>query len=108
LIAVAVEETGEGIGRIRMRRIPDASADSLQAFIEQAVAPGSLLYTDGFARQADVEGEIFTVSSPPADDQRRRADIAIGLSLGFAPTAFELPSRPSGVYPPAQYWLRYV
>jgi transposase-like protein len=46
LIAVAVEEAGEGIGRIRMRRIPDASADSLQAFVEAAVAPGSLLQTD--------------------------------------------------------------
>jgi len=48
LIAVAVEELGEGIGRIRMRRIPDASADSLEAFIKEAVAPGSLLHTDGF------------------------------------------------------------
>jgi hypothetical protein len=29
-----------------MRRIPDASADSLQAFVEEAVEPGSLLHTD--------------------------------------------------------------
>jgi len=48
LIAVACEEDGEGIGRIRMRRIPDATADSLQAFIQEAVAPGSVLHTDGF------------------------------------------------------------
>lgn len=48
LIAVAAEEDGEGIGRIRMRRIPDASADSLEAFVLEAVAPGSLLHTDGF------------------------------------------------------------
>jgi transposase-like protein len=48
LIAVAAKEVGEGIGRIRMRRIPDAWADSLQAFVEEAVAPGSLLHTDGF------------------------------------------------------------
>lgn len=47
LIAVAAEEDGEGIGRIRMRRIPDATADSLQTFVEEAVAPGSLLHTDG-------------------------------------------------------------
>jgi len=47
LIAVAAEENGEGIGRIRMRRIPDASANSLEAFILEAVAPGSLLHTDG-------------------------------------------------------------
>lgn len=47
LIAVAAEKVGKGIGRIRMRRIPDASADSLQAFVEDAVTPGSLLHTDG-------------------------------------------------------------
>jgi transposase-like protein len=47
LIAVAAEEVGAGIGRIRLARIPDASADSLQAFVESAVAPGSLLHTDG-------------------------------------------------------------
>ena len=40
LIAVAAEEAGRGIGHIRMRRIADASADSLQAFVEGTVAPG--------------------------------------------------------------------
>ena len=48
LIVVAAEEVGHGIGRIRMRRIPDASADSLQAFLEEAIAPGSLVHTDGW------------------------------------------------------------
>jgi transposase-like protein len=47
MIAVAAEEDGPGIGRIRLRRIPNASADSLQAFVQDAVAPGSLLHTDG-------------------------------------------------------------
>jgi transposase-like protein len=47
MIAVAAEERGPGIGRIRLRRIPDATADSLQAFVQEAVAPGSLLHTDG-------------------------------------------------------------
>src|SRR6266849_3070203 len=41
LIVVAAEEVGHGIGRIRMRRIPDASAESLQAFLAEAIAPGS-------------------------------------------------------------------
>jgi transposase-like protein len=48
LIAVAVEVVGARMGRIRMRQIPDASSDSLQTFVEAAVAPGSLLHTDGF------------------------------------------------------------
>jgi ISXO2 transposase-like protein len=47
MIAVAAEEHGPEIGRIRLRRIPNAMADSLQAFVQEAVAPGSLLHTDG-------------------------------------------------------------
>ena len=31
-----------------MRRIPDASADSLQAFVEETIEPGSLVHTDGW------------------------------------------------------------
>jgi transposase-like protein len=49
LIAVAVEAVGRrGLGRIRMRCIKDASADSLQAFVEEAIEPGSLVHTDGW------------------------------------------------------------
>ena len=48
MIAVAVEEDGDGIVRIRMRRIPDASAESLMPFIESSVEPGSLVHTDGW------------------------------------------------------------
>jgi transposase-like protein len=48
LIVVAAEEVGPGIGRIRMRRVPDASADSLQAFVTAAIEPGSLVHTDGW------------------------------------------------------------
>ena len=48
-IAVAVEQVGaRGLGRVRMRQIPDASADSLQAFIAEAITPGSLVHTDGW------------------------------------------------------------
>lgn len=48
LIVVAAEEVGYGIGRIRMRRIPDASAETLQAFIAEAIEPGSVVHTDGW------------------------------------------------------------
>jgi transposase-like protein len=48
LIVVAAEEVGRGIGRIRMRRIPDGSAKSLQEFIDEAVEPGSEVHTDGW------------------------------------------------------------
>ena len=48
MIAVAAEEDGPGIGRIRMRCIPDASADSLMPFVEDSVEPGSMVHTDGW------------------------------------------------------------
>jgi transposase-like protein len=48
LIAVAAQEDGEAIGRIRMRRIPDASAGSLEPFVLASVEPGSVVHTDGW------------------------------------------------------------
>jgi transposase-like protein len=48
LIAVAAEERGEGIGRIRMRRVADASAASLDAFVAESVEPGTVVHTDGW------------------------------------------------------------
>ena len=47
LVAVAVEERGAGMGRIRLQRVANASAASLEAFLLQAVEPGSLIRTDG-------------------------------------------------------------
>jgi transposase-like protein len=48
LVIIAAEEDGVGIGRIRMARIRDASAESLLAFIRVAVTPGSQVHTDGW------------------------------------------------------------
>jgi transposase-like protein len=47
LIAVAVEEDGKGIGRIRLRRIPDLTKATLHAFIGQSIEPTSVVRTDG-------------------------------------------------------------
>ena len=48
LIVIAAQEDGPGIGRIRMRRIPDASAESLMPFIKESIQPGSTVHTDGW------------------------------------------------------------
>lgn len=48
LIIVAAQEDGRGIGRIRMRHIPDASAQSLHRFVQDSIAPGSVVHTDGW------------------------------------------------------------
>jgi len=59
MIAVAAEEDGRGIGRIRMRCIPDASADSLMAFIEDSIEPGSIVRTDGWLGYVPVKGRGY-------------------------------------------------
>jgi transposase-like protein len=48
LVAVAVELEGRRLGRIRLRRIPDASGQSLMAFVQDAIETGSRVHTDGW------------------------------------------------------------
>ena len=48
LIVVAAQEDGRGIGRIRMRHIRDASAESLGGFLMDAMQPGTVIHTDGW------------------------------------------------------------
>ena len=46
LVAIACEDNGPGIGRIRLGCIDNASGACLQAFMEEAVQTGSLVHTD--------------------------------------------------------------
>jgi transposase-like protein/predicted RNA-binding Zn-ribbon protein involved in translation (DUF1610 family) len=49
LVAVAVQvEAHQRLGRIRLRRLLDASGESLTGFVQDAVEPGSLVHTDGW------------------------------------------------------------
>lgn len=48
LVAVAAQVDGEGIGRIRLGRIPDASSQSLNAFVKEVIEPGAAVITDGW------------------------------------------------------------
>ena len=48
LVVIAAQEDGPGIGRIRMRRIADASAASLEPFIAENIEPSSMVHTDGW------------------------------------------------------------
>jgi transposase-like protein len=60
LIAVVAEQDGRGIGRIRMRRIPDASARSLVSFVEESVEPGSVVHTDGWLGYEPLQAHGYT------------------------------------------------
>jgi len=59
LIVIAAQEDGNGIGRIRMRQIPDASAESLMPFIEDAIEPGSVVHTDGWVGYDPLKGKGY-------------------------------------------------
>jgi len=48
LVVIAAEKDGARTGRIRLRRVPDASAKSLHGAITEAVEPGSAVETDGW------------------------------------------------------------
>jgi transposase-like protein len=59
LVVVAAQEDGPGIGRIRMRQIPDASSASLVPFVQDSVAEGSVVPTDGWLGYLPVESKGF-------------------------------------------------
>lgn len=58
LIIVAAEKDGKGIGRIRLRRIPNATKASLHGFIKQTIEPCSTVTTDGFNAYRGMEGYV--------------------------------------------------
>jgi transposase-like protein len=55
LVAVACEEDGRGVGRVRLGRIDNASAACLHTFIEEAIQPGSVVHTDGWEGYGGLE-----------------------------------------------------
>ena len=59
LIVIAAEEKGKAVGRIRMLRIPDASAINLRSFIVQAIEPGSTIVTDGWEGYSGLEAHGY-------------------------------------------------
>jgi transposase-like protein/predicted RNA-binding Zn-ribbon protein involved in translation (DUF1610 family) len=48
LVLIAAQVDGTRIGRVRLQRIPDASALSLETAVQQSVEPSSVVRTDGW------------------------------------------------------------
>jgi transposase-like protein len=70
IVAVAAEENGKGIGRIRLRRIKDVSADSLLPFVQGTVVPGATIHTDGWSGYAGLTAtgykhQVTVISAGP-------------------------------------------
>lgn len=60
LVVVATQEDGKGIGRIRMQRISDASAQSLHNFVIASVEHGSVIHTDGWEGYSGLNSKGYT------------------------------------------------
>ena len=58
LIIVAAQADGKGIGRIRLRRIPDANRATLHGFIVASIEPGSTVVSDGLQAYRELEGYV--------------------------------------------------
>jgi transposase-like protein len=58
VIIVGAEQDGKGIGRIRLRRIPDVTKATLHGFIAQSVEPGSTICTDGLHAYLGLDGYL--------------------------------------------------
>src|ERR1035437_8618113 len=54
LVVIAVECREGGPGRVRMRRIPNAAADTLTDFVLEYVARGTEVHTDGWGAYNDI------------------------------------------------------
>jgi hypothetical protein len=133
MIVIAVEEDGDGIGRIRMRRIPDASAESLMPFIEDSVEGGSLVHTDGWLGYQPLKGKgyrrkitFLKGSSKTASELMPRVHLGVALlkrwllgnpswwsesgASGCLPRRVHVPVQPAQIAQPRQTstacWIR--
>ena len=71
IVAVAVEDNGdEGLGRIRLGHVPDASAQSLHSFIENVVEEGSLIRTDDWSGYEGIEKLGYSRSIVLSEDTK--------------------------------------
>ena len=59
MVAVAAERKAKGVGRIRMRRVPDGKAKSLHPFVVDVIEPGSVLHTDDWQGYAGLEPQGY-------------------------------------------------
>ena len=62
LIAVAAQVDGKGIGRIRLKRIPDVTRATLHGFIAEVIEPGSTVRTDGWSAYGGLAGYSHAVT----------------------------------------------
>ena len=63
IVAVAAEKRGRGIGRIRLRRVKDVSAESLRPFVQVPWSPVREIHTDGWRGYAGLRPPAISIRS---------------------------------------------
>ena len=86
LIAVAEEERGTGLGRIRMQRVQNASAASLMPFVEESVEPGSVVVTDNWSgydplKKKDYQRRIISINNRREQASQLLPRVHLAISL---------------------------
>lgn len=60
LVLVAIEQTEKGMGRVRLKMIPDASGSTLEKTVEEMIEKGSTVRTDGWRGYSKLEAKGYT------------------------------------------------
>lgn len=60
LVLVAVEHTEQGMGRVRLKHIPNASGSTLKKAVEEMVQKGSVVKTDGWRGYSTLDTQGYT------------------------------------------------
>lgn len=71
LVVIAVELEGKKIGRIRLRRIPKASAEELIGFVRDVVQAGATVHTDGWPGYSQMSSAGFRHRVTPVSDESK-------------------------------------
>ncbi len=97
IVAVAVEDKGdEGIGRIRLRHIADASSESLHSFIQDAVQKTSCIRTDDWSGYEGIEKCGYTRRIVSSEDTKL-AHLVISLLKRWILGTYQGSIKPSNL-----------
>lgn len=78
LVVVAAEVRGEGIGRIRLRRVPDTKFASLNKFVQEEIELGSEIVTDGHKGYLEISGLGYRHSPTPTKKSKEMSNMVSG------------------------------
>lgn len=78
IVVIAAEvHSPKGIGRVRMKQVPDVSANGLTPFVCDAVEPGSVVLTDGWKGYNDLPEHGYTRIKTVLSDTGDPAHVAM-------------------------------